>query len=654
MCGVAGFWRWPAPSPEEAEAVLRRMADALRHRGPDDAGTWFDPRAGVGFGHRRLSILDLSPAGHQPMASSCGRYVITYNGEIYNFRELRAELERDGRRFRGGSDTEVILEAASAWGVGTAVRRLAGMYAFGLWDARERRLHLVRDRLGEKPLYYHRGEGLLLFGSELKALCTWPSFPRDVDRRALALYLRYLCVPAPHTIFRGVAKVLPGHVVSFDLSDPDRPRGPEIEAYWDPFRLAEGAGAPEGDDRAEVDEFERLLARSVSERMVSDVPLGALLSGGIDSTTVAALMQRASSRPVKTFTVGFREARFDEARYARPVARHLGTDHTEFTVTPSEALDVVPSLAEIYDEPFADSSQIPTLVVSRLARSRVTVALSGDGGDELLGGYNRHRWAALVARAIDWSPAPLRRTLSRALLAVPQEGWDQAFEQVRDVLPRAPRRMGEKVHKFAVALPCRDRDEAYRRIVATGWDPAEILLPGALDGFEEADPVRRLQGLLAVQDPATRMRVIDLGTYLPDDILVKVDRASMAVSLEVRAPYLDHRLIEHVGRLSPRFAVRDGAGKWLLRQVLHRHVPRELVERPKAGFSVPVAEWLRGPLRTWAEDRLGEEALRRSSFFDARAVRRCWREHLGGGRDRSSRLWAVLMFQEWKDRWRAT
>ncbi len=658
MCGVVGFWVCPPLSLGEAKRLISCMADKLQHRGPDDSGIWLDEQAGLALGHRRLSIIDLSTAGRQPMHSSSGRFVISYNGEIYNFQELKADLTRLGRTFRTHTDTEVILEAIEQWGFEEALLRFVGMFAFALWDRAKRQLYLVRDRLGKKPMYFYANDGLVLFGSELKALCAHPKFPRTIDPSALALFLRYLYVPAPYAIYRATRKLQPGQYAVFPATSQGGPAKPTLQTYWDPLRIASDGSPPELDmSESEVlRQLEDLLRQAVSKRMIADVPLGALLSGGVDSSTVTALMQNLSARPVRTFTIGFHESDFNEAEYARGVARHLGTEHTELYVTPRETLEVIPKLPEIYDEPFADSSQIPTFVVSKLARRQVTVALSGDGGDELFGGYNRYFWAKRVWQAVGWAPVPLRRVFSSLLTSVAPERWDHLFKVLSPLAPKVlqQRLAGDKVHKLANILDSRDRDRVYQQLVSCWPQPEQLLSPQELQPADrEVDPLLRLQEQLRMEDFVARMMLLDLKSYLPEDMLVKVDRASMAVSLEVRAPFLDQRVVEFVWRLPQHYKIRNGASKWLLRQILYQYVPRELIERPKSGFGIPIGQWLRGPLKCWAEELLAEKKLEQEGFFRSEVVARHWQEHQSGRRNWEYRLWALLMFQAWKERWRA-
>ncbi|MEW5926329.1 MAG: asparagine synthase (glutamine-hydrolyzing) [Gemmatimonadota bacterium] len=644
MCGITGFWSEGTLSTSPRD-VLRRMTDTLRHRGPDDEGQWTDPDAGVALGHRRLSILDLSPEGHQPMASHGGRYVVVFNGEVYNFEEIRRELADAGAAppFRGHSDTEVMLAAFEAWGVESAVGRFVGMFAFALWDRRERTLHLVRDRLGIKPLYYGWAGGSLVFGSELKALRAFPGFAAEVDRGAVALFLRHSYVPAPHTVYRGIHKLLPGSILS--LRAPGERAAPR--AFWSARETAEsGLRDPlRGSDAELADGLDARLREAVRLRMIADVPVGAFLSGGIDSSVVVALMQAESARPVQTFTIGSTDAAYDEADHAREVARHLGTDHHELYVSPEDALAVIPDLPAMYDEPFGDSSQIPTFLVSRLARGRVTVSLSGDGGDELFAGYNRHVWGQRIWRRAGWIPRPARSAGSRLLGSVAPGTWDRAYSTLSPVLPRRMRHRypGYKVHKLAEVIGSESPEAMYRALVSQWKSPGEVV-SGAREPRTVLSEAPLLDGRAGFTE---RMMYLDLVSYLPDDILTKVDRASMAVSLEARVPLLDHRVVEYAWRLPLDVKLRDGTGKWILRQVLQRYVPRELVERPKAGFGVPLGEWLRGPLRGWAEELLDPRALREQGFFRPEAIRGRWDEHLAGRRSWEHPLWNVLMFQAW-------
>ena len=646
MCGVTGFLDTRATSSdEELLELLEPMTESLRHRGPDDAGTWTDAGAGVGLGFRRLAIIDLSEHGHQPMASGSGRFVVVFNGEIYNYRDLRAELEAGGGRFRGSSDTEVMLEAFERWGFDDALQRLNGMFAMALWDRRERTLTLARDRMGEKPLYYGWAGPVFLFGSELKALRAHPRCSPEIDRDALSLFLRYKYVPAPRSIYRDIVKLPAGTSVTIDPAR--RGERPAPRAYWSVREAAEaGLGAPLADGRDATDELETLLRDAVGMRMYADVPLGAFLSGGVDSSTVVALMQAQSARPVKTFTIALSEMGYDESPFAREVARRLGTDHTELEVTPREAMEAISRLPTVFDEPFADSSQLPTLLVSELTRRSVTVSLSGDGGDELFGGYNRHRLVSSIWGRVGKVPGPLRHAASGALERVPAELVNRAVSRFpRLARGEAGQRPGDKLQKLAAALAVDGPEQMYLRLVSHWTDPAALVLGAAEPVTTVTDPGSWVPGLT----DAERAMFLDAVTYLPDDILTKVDRASMAASLESRAPYLDHRVVELAWRVPLSMKIRDGGGKWLLREVLRRYLPADLFDRPKAGFGIPIDSWLRGPLRDWAEALLGERRLRDEGFLDPRPVRLAWQEHLAGKHNQQYLLWDVLMFQAWRE-----
>jgi asparagine synthase (glutamine-hydrolysing) len=640
MCGLAGCWT-ASHSCEAPFREIQPMCTAIAHRGPDDDGVWCDAGSGIELGFRRLAILDVSPAGHQPMASSTGRYVVVFNGEIYNFAALRASLS-DNVQWRGHSDTEVMLAAIERWGVKIAIEKCAGMFAIALWDRHERALHLVRDRLGEKPLYYGVFDGTLLFGSELKALRAHSAWRGIVDRAALSLYLRHNYIPAPYCIYENVRKVVPGTIVTFR----DPASDPEITQYWSARDVAEaGVRNPlTGDDADSTTQLESLLRRVIGDEMVADVPLGAFLSGGVDSSALVAIMQADSTRPVQTFTIGFDEPDHNEAPHAAAVAKHIGTNHTELYVTPQDALDVIPLLPRIYDEPFADSSQIPTYLVAKLARQHVTVSLSGEGGDELFAGYNRYFWGERLWRRMDRVPAAARAAIGKALLAVSPKGWDSAFEAAAPILPKRFRTAtpGSKVHKVASFMGADSSDGLYRGLM-THWRD-----PGSMTGVAEPSTALTDDGRLPAFDGVVnRMRYFDMVSELPDDILVKVDRAAMAVSLESRAPFLHPHVVEFAWRIPPDQLVRNGQGKWLLRQVLYKYVPRELIERPKMGFGVPIASWLRGPLRMWADELISADRLEREGYLAPEPIRQAWDEHQAGTTDNSHLLWGVLMFQAW-------
>jgi asparagine synthase (glutamine-hydrolysing) len=647
MCGIAGYWQ-TKNTPEHPLEVLNRMGAALAHRGPDDSGAFQDVGAGIGLAFRRLSILDLSAEGHQPMYSASGRYVIIFNGEVYNFEEIRAEL--GPHQWRGRSDTEVMLEAFERWGVDSAVQRFVGMFAFSLWDCQERKLHLVRDRLGIKPLYYGRTTTAFIFASELKAIWQYPDFVGEIDRDALALYLRHNCVPSPHCIYKGLHKLQPGCILTVDSASAV----PQIRRYWCAMEVARvGQQSPlQVSDTDAVEQLHQHLLRAVRFRMISDVPLGAFLSGGVDSSTVVALMQAQSQRPVKTFTIGFHEGGYNEAIYAKRVAKHLGTDHTELYLNAQEALDIVPMLPAMYDEPFSDSSQIATYLVSRLARGNVTVSLSGDGGDELFGGYNRHALIKHIWNFIIPLPESIRTLAASMLQATPPDWINTAFDMLRPLLPKALRygTPGDDAHKLANFFSCDSPQALYYRALSHWENPSEVVL-----GSHEPNTVReRIANLSTDLTIEEFMMLTDLLSYLPDDILTKLDRASMAVSLEARVPLLDHRIVEFAWKLPLRVKIRDGEKKWILRQVLYKYVPAELLKRPKMGFAVPIDRWLKGPLRDWAECLLSEQSLSGHGLFDVQSIRNKWREHLSSDRNWQYLLWDVLVFQAWFFQHRST
>ena len=678
MCGITGFWDAPARLEGELNEMARSMANAIAHRGPDDSGAWADAQAGIALGHRRLSIIDLSPAGHQPMASSSGRFVMAFNGEIYNHLELRAELEKSPHPegagvklgWRGHSDTETLLAGFERWGVGATLAKTVGMFAIALWDVQQRTLHLARDRFGEKPLYYGwAGSGAgqaFVFGSELKALRAFPGFANPVCRQALSQYMRFMYVPAPRSIYQDIYKLEPGCLLSIKgaapIAAPTQPLRPPavyenltLSRWWSLADVVQFRVHNPITDKVEaVNALEQRLADAVKLQSLADVPLGAFLSGGVDSSAIVALMQQQATRSIKTFTVGFEEAGFDESPHARAVAKHLGTDHTELYVTAAEAQAVIAQLPAMYDEPFADSSQIPTHLVCRAAREHVTVALSGDAGDELFGGYNRYFWGPRIWAKLAWLPYPVRQALGAAISAVPVAGWDALSRPANALLlgGKGITQAGDKAHKLAARLRgVRDLDDLYKSLVSEWQDPAQVVRgdngctvvePSSL----LADPLPECD-LAGVANSPLRMMYRDSMTYLPDDILCKVDRAAMAVSLETRTPFLDHRVAELAWQLPLDMKIMGGQSKWQLRQVLYKHVPRELIDRPKAGFGIPVGQWLRGPLRPWAENLLDQNRLNAEGYFYPGPIRKKWAEHLSGQRDHTASLWAVLMFQAW-------
>ena len=657
MCGFAGFLGGRLTEGDSYN-VLSSMGLAIRSRGPDDSGVWFDPASDIGFSHRRLSIVDLSPAGHQPMESSCGRYVIAFNGEIYNHLDLRADLNKcsesglAGLTWRGHSDTETLLAGFANWGIKPTLDRCIGMFAFAVWDKKDRVLTLGRDRLGEKPLYYgwqgSRGGGTFLFGSELKALKAHPSFSEEINRDALCLMMRHNYIPSPHSIYRDIFKLPPGTLLTVTS---DR-REPLIETYWSLTNVAvSGSRSPlQGSPGQIVDLLEDLLTSAIRQQMLADVPLGAFLSGGVDSSTVVALMQAQSGRPVKTFTIGFNEEGYNEAVHAKAVARHLGTDHTEMYVTPQQALDVIPNLPSLYCEPFADSSQIPTFLVSKLARQKVTVSLSGDAGDELFAGYNRYVMARNIWHKISRLPVGVRSLAASSIRTLSPSAWNRVLGPLQPLMPRSlcQANIGDKLHKGAGVLTAQNVDNLYLGLI-THWQPQDLVI----GGHEPTTCMRGNHLVLDGLDEVQRMMVMDAIAYLPDAILVKVDRAAMGVSLEGRVPFLDHRVVEFAWRVPQSLKLRDGVGKWILRQLLYRHVPKELIERPKMGFGVPIDAWLRGPLKDWAEALLDETRLRREGYFNSAQIRAKWAEHLSGKRNWQYLLWDVLMFQAWLEEQRA-
>lgn len=655
MCGIAGFFnRSAGQNMQGMVALLKGMTDKLAHRGPDDAGSWVDVGAGVALGHRRLSIIDLSQEGHQPMISSCGRFVLVFNGEIYNFQALCKKVEGsagfDG--WRGSSDTEVLLQAMAAWGVQEALQQSIGMFAFALWDRQQRLLYLGRDRLGEKPLYYGWAGDAFLFGSELKALRAHPEWRKEISPKALSLFARFNYVPAPYSIYNDVFKLPPGTFASVRWEELNTARGGirsplPCQTYWSARNAAfSGVSRPfDGSDGEAVQALDNLLRDAVRQQMVADVPLGAFLSGGIDSSTIVALMQAQSTVPVKTFTIGVDNPDFNEGEHARAVARHLGTEHTELYVIPEDALNVIPSLPNLYDEPFADPSQVPTYLISKLTRQHVTVSLSGDGGDELFGGYNRYFLAQNIWKRFGWLPRVWRSGAASMLKRLPPEMMDNGLAWLTPQINKYGRagRVSDKLKKFSALLPA-ESPEALYLLLSSNWNNEPPLVSQEQDFLSVFSDHSWGEGLPSFIE---KMMYLDMVSYLPDDILVKVDRAAMSVSLETRVPLLDHRVCEFAWQVPQHMKVRGGQGKWLLRQVLYRYVPEELVDRPKRGFDIPIDAWLRGPLREWAEMLLEEGRLREQGFFDPTQVRQKWQEHLAGTFNWHSRIWNVLMFQSW-------
>jgi len=641
MCGIAGFFS-PARSraAHEMQSIVSAMTDAIVLRGPDDAGAWVDAECGLALGHRRLSILDLSPLGHQPMASADGRFVIVFNGEIYNFQDLRAELETHGHTWRGHSDTEIMLAAFCQWGVVEAAKRFNGMFAFAVWDKQDGVLHLGRDRLGEKPLYYGWVGDTFVFASELKSMKPFPGFNASVDREALTSLLRYNYIPDPLCIYQGFKKLPPAAMISL-RSPAERP---QPGYYWSlPAVVERGLDKPfTGSDSDAIAEFEALLKKAVGMRMIADVPLGAFLSGGVDSSLIVAMMQAQSTRPVRTFTIGFHEKEHNEAEFAKDVARHLGTDHTEMYVSGQDALDVIPQLPTLYDEPFSDYSQIPTYLVCKMAREHVTVALSGDAGDELFGGYERYSVGRKLWSKFSWMPPVMKKMTAGMLTALPPRVLNGLGSKL---LPKRLRHIpvGDKLHKLAEVVAAPGMETLYLNLMSHWKKPQDIVIDGQ-------DPVTAITDVASwprVSDFTHRMMHLDMETYLPGDILTKVDRAAMGVSLEGRIPLLDTDIVEFAWRIPFHMKVRDGRGKWLMRETLYKHVPKQLIDRPKRGFGIPLDVWLRGPLREWAEDLLDESRLKREGFFHAAPIRQKWQEHLSGTRNWHFYLWDVLMFQAW-------
>ncbi|WP_430469364.1 asparagine synthase (glutamine-hydrolyzing) [Thalassospira lucentensis] len=645
MCGITGFvhnTKRHARNQAGLRYSLEKMGCAIRHRGPDSEGAWLDESNGIGMHHLRLAIVDLSSAGYQPMISACERYVICYNGEVYNSGEIVSVLHREQKEFKGHSDTEAILESCAAIGIEATTEKLIGMFAFALWDREERELWLVRDRLGIKPLYWTMSStGTLIFGSELKALRAHPECPNEIDRDAVSGFMRHNYIAAPKTIYKGIYKLQPGHTLRYssEMSEPD------IRPFWGlKGTFIRGMSAPfEGTDSDAATALEKLLKDAVGRRMIADVPLGAFLSGGIDSSLVAALMQAQRSEPIKTFSIGFETEAHNEAQYAAAVAKHLGTDHTELYVTAQDALDVIPKLPDMYDEPFADSSQIPTYLLSSLTKQHVTVALSGDGGDELFAGYERYFTAQRILGKLENVPTPFRHLMAKAICALSPASWDA----IASIVPasKRPSNTGNRAHKFAAILSGKP-DDIFRSLVSH-WDHPDDIVIG---GKEQKDVLWDESLASLIPDFTTRMQYMDSATYLTDDILTKVDRASMFDALEARVPLLDHRVVEFAATLPHHMKVRDGQGKWLLRQVLEKYVPKHLFNRPKMGFGVPLDAWLRGPLRDWAEDLLSKETFERHGLLNRAPILEKWQQHLSGSANWQYLLWDVLILHAWANK----
>lgn len=647
MCGIAGFWHPNSQGRYDGSSALTRMTNAIFRRGPDDAGAWGN-NTGLFLGHRRLAIVDLTSAGHQPMESPLGRYIIIFNGEIYNFEALRREIDATRSTpvpWRGHSDTEVILAAFEQWGIQASLRKLVGMFAIAVWDQTQETLTLARDRIGEKPLYYGLSQGALLFGSELQALEAHPNFDSVVSRDSLALLLKYAYVPAPHSIYEGIFKLPAGTYLELKSIDLENGSTGTPQAYWE-LPSAQTEGRPPLSDTEAVDQLHELMSATIRDQMVADVPLGAFLSGGIDSTLIVSLMQSLSPQQVKTYTIGFDNPGYNEAEHAKAVARHLGTDHTELYVSGADALAVISKLPEIYSEPFADSSQIPTYLVSQLARNHVTVSLSGDAGDELFGGYNRYQYLPGVWNKLGRVPGPARRLAARMIESTSPDRWNSIATTLSPITPARlrVRLPGDKLHKLAGVMRHDSPSQMYDRVVSQ-WQNASEAVIGASP----------LTGPASVGDSdfASWMMRQDTMTYLPDDILTKVDRAAMAVSLETRVPFLDHRIVEFASSLPMSLKIRNGSTKWILRQLLYRYVPREMIERPKMGFGIPLHEWLRGPLREWADALLDPQRLASEGYFVPGMIQAVWEKHLRGQGNYQHQLWPVLMFQAWLDQKRA-
>jgi asparagine synthase (glutamine-hydrolysing) len=650
LCGIAGFC---SHGNNNIDDTIRLMTDRIKHRGPDDEGFWTDNNLGIALGHRRLSIIDLSPAGHQPMVSHSGRYVIVYNGEVYNYQDLLAKTTEYACKsgvplsFRGSSDTEVLLEAIELFGLEKAVKSFVGMFAFALYDRQDKKIHLVRDRAGEKPLYYGFVGSTFVFASELKPIRSLPGFRNDINRDALALYFHYNYIPAPFSIYNDIFKLPQASILTIDAETLIKP---EIKPYWSALDTANEGIANQfaGSEDEAVSELERLLRQSIRGQMISDVPLGAFLSGGIDSSLIVSLMQAENNRPVKTFTIGFNEKGYNEAEEAKKVALHLGTEHTEFYISSEEARSVIPQIPDLYDEPFSDSSQIPTYLVSKLARKHVTVSLSGDGGDELFGGYNRYFETQRIWKKIGWMPQGVRKFAAKSATGISPANWDKLYNLFSFVLSPGNKYnlFGDKVHKLSSVFASNDARGIYNIFISHWRDELDLVL-----GSNSLQTMHnKSEKVLGLNDQRLYMMYLDLITYLPDDILVKVDRAAMGVSLETRVPFLDHRIMEFAWKLPLSMKFKNDKGKWILREILNKYVPKEMIERPKMGFGVPIGDWMRGPLKEWSESLINENRLKSEGYLNPGMVRKKWNEHLSGAFNWQYHLWDVLMFEAWLEK----
>ena len=650
MCGITGYY---SKSKINSKFIIKKMSSTISHRGPDSNGFWEDSEFGISLGHERLSIIDLSIFGHQPMLSSSKQFVITYNGEIYNHLELRCELNsnKSNINWAGNSDTETLLEAIDFWGIEVALNKIQGMFAFAIWDKKNRILSLARDRMGEKPLYFGwQGKGkkkVFLFGSELKALKAHPDFESEINRNAIALQMYYSNIPAPHTIYKNIFKLLPGNYLQLKESDFQLETLPKSKSYWSYENIATagiGNQLPLNIQKTK-DDLEDLLKNSIRKQMLSDLPVGAFLSGGIDSSTIVALMQSQSSKPVKTFTIGFNESNYNEAGYAKDVAKYLRTDHTEIYVSDKQAMEIIPKLSSIYDEPFSDSSQIPTFLVSQLAKSKVAVSLSGDGGDELFGGYNRYVLSKNWWSKISYIPLPIRKFLANKIYSIPPSFW----KKIQKIITNSKFRgnLSDLIYKFSKVLKCKSIDDAYLNLISSFDKPTEVVLKSDFEIPTISNHITELN----MFDDQQKMMIFDALLYLPNDILVKVDRAAMATSLETRTPFLDHKIVEYSWRIPQELKFKDGQGKWILRQILHKYVPKKLIERSKVGFGIPIDIWLRGALKDWGEDLLNEKRLKNEGYFDVKKIRKKWEEHKSGKRNWQNHLWNILIFQSWLEKY---